>query len=93
LVTVDKLLGWEILNRAEQSLPITRIFSGLYDLKSQDSQSVREIRGRDQYSGISFKLAVWKNNSEKPEIEAAMEYDIQQGCFTGRAWSTTPCIP
>jgi hypothetical protein len=95
-VGLETVLGWEVENTKEQTARdmgpkdsmgfyVRRVFSPLFDLKTGDSTTTREIVGRGKFQGAKFLLMTWRQKPEY-EITSPMEYDIQKGCFTGHSW-------
>lgn len=59
-VTLEQLLEWE-----KESLGSYRgIGIGLYDFKTDDWESSREIKGKDKFEGINFWLCEWDKSPE-----------------------------
>lgn len=96
-ITLDRLLTWE---KARDRGMGQRIFVGLYNLETGDSQNSRGIvvppppvaedyivsKGPDApYRGILFKVTTWRKDPEF-SIEVEREWDIQEGKFTGQKW-------
>lgn len=85
-VTLEMVLEWERQWDYEtQGVAIRRIYTGLVDVETGDTQDVRLIKGKSPYTGWGFKVATWKQSPEY-SIEIPMEFDLQVGQFTGEQW-------
>jgi hypothetical protein len=84
-VTLDMLLEHEeeVHKKAkeERRLLATRIWPAMYNLKTGDTQSIREIR----YKGVPYRVSVW-SKSDECSIEVPMEYDLINERLTGNLW-------
>lgn len=76
----------DALSKIPKFLPFQRIFAGLFDTETGDSQNIREIKGREfPYSSYTFRVSTWKKSSEY-EIGVKMEYDLVDDKWTGNLW-------
>jgi hypothetical protein len=91
-VTPEHIRAWEEAahreaeeRQAAGQIVARRVFSPLFNLQTGDSQNVREVRGRDEFQGHTFKVASWRQ-AGGIEIEVNMEYDLQNNRYTGHEW-------
>jgi hypothetical protein len=99
-ITLEQVLEWEMLGneiKRASGWPVTRIWPGLFDAATGDSQNIREVIGRqknpellptreeDVFVGVYFRLSTWRVRPEHV-IEVPMEYDLIKGTFTGQLW-------
>jgi hypothetical protein len=84
-VTLDKLLEWEEEARktikAQGRIQATRIWPSLFNLETNDSQNIREIR----HKGVPYRVSTWRKSDEY-SIEVPMEYDLIHRRLTGNLW-------
>jgi hypothetical protein len=85
-VTLNHVLAWE---SAPGVQPMARrIWVGLHDLKTGDSQNVREVVPHTDHAainGLKFKVSTWRQDPDH-SIEVQREYDLVEGRFTGHPW-------
>jgi len=88
-VTLTQLLEWEraqLAPRNEGRIIGQRIWPALFNIKTGDSQTTREIRvSEGPYRGTNFRLSTWRTDPEVI-IEVPMEYDLRQNTWTNAPW-------
>lgn len=86
--TLKQLLAWE---KDEQEnlatgifgLKMQRVFMGLIDVNTGDSQNSRLIR--DPLKGTAYRVTTWRKKSDYT-IEVEQEWDVQAQKWTGHQW-------
>ena len=85
-ITLEQVLRWEKENDEKEGTNLfRRIFPGLINIETGDYQNVREVKGREQFSGIPFQLSTWQDSHEY-EIKVPMAYDLTCQCYTNELW-------
>jgi len=84
-VTLEKLLEWEAVQlnpKGEVFFPVgQRIWPGLYNLETGDSQKTRQIIGPRG----TFRLSTWRKDPEVI-IDTPMEWDLTTSTWTGHRY-------
>ena len=84
-VTLAQLQEWERQTLESQLLKIRQVGVGLYNPDTGDTQSVRAIIGRNEYSGIKFWVAFWRL-SGLYEVTVDIAYNLTKQEFTDDTW-------
>lgn len=85
-VTLEMIKVWE--TTPTSGIQVRRVWPGLFNLKTGDQMSIREVVGRDgayPVKGARFRVSTWDNDPEYT-IEVPMEYDLKNERFTGHQW-------
>lgn len=83
-MTIEKLLEWEAKQLAprEGFLPVAqRVWVGLFNLDTGDSQKTRQIIGPRG----TFRLSTWRKDPEVI-IDTPMEWDLTTNTWTGNRY-------
>lgn len=100
-ITLEMVLAWEKewQDYYEKNPPQTisdffsrgtRVYPGLVKMEGNkyiDSQKIRNVHAgmNTKWSGQPFRVSTWSKSPEH-EIAVEMEWDLVNGCWTGRKW-------
>lgn len=88
-VTIEDIDRWNANDAGQPSVfgaRIQRIWPGLFDLKTGDEMSIKQVIATDgPHKGVAFQLSRWKISREY-EIKVSMEWDIIKDQSTGDLW-------
>lgn len=85
-VTLEQCKSWErieeLVRNSETglgSLHMVRVFAGLADMKTGESQVIRQVKGQNQHRHKTFIYSYWPSKPEEAEVRVYMEENVMTG--------------